>query len=324
MVTIAVLIPTYRRPNDLECCLKALELQTRPADKVVLVVRDTDAGTWAFLQTFKAKLHLNLITVRVPGVVAALNAGLDAATEDIISITDDDAAPHTDWLARIETLFLSDERIGGVGGKDLIYLNGKLQDASVHPGASDIVGRLQWFGRTIGNHHIGSGGAREVDILKGVNMSYRRTAILNLRFDDRLKGAGAQVHNEIGFCLRLKRSGWKLIYDPAVVVDHFLAQRFDEDQRKAQFSYTACLNIAHNETLCLLEHLPPNRRLVYLLWGLFVGDRVSRGIIQLLRFLPAEKGTAVKHWLATVQGRWQGWQTWRGSRGKLEQNKSWS
>jgi len=31
-----------------------------------------------------------------------------------------------------------------------------------------VVGKLQWFGRLIGNHHIGSGEGREVDALNCV------------------------------------------------------------------------------------------------------------------------------------------------------------
>jgi len=38
VMTITVLIPTYRRPQDLARCLEALQKQTRLADEVLLVV----------------------------------------------------------------------------------------------------------------------------------------------------------------------------------------------------------------------------------------------------------------------------------------------
>jgi len=88
---------------------------------------------------------------------------------------------------------------------------------------------VHWFGRVIGNHHLGVGEPRET-CCKGVNMNYRRAAIANLRFDQRLWGPGAQAHNDMAFSLAVRR-GWKLIYDPRVAVDHYPAQRFDEDQR---------------------------------------------------------------------------------------------
>jgi glycosyltransferase involved in cell wall biosynthesis len=110
---ISVLVPTYRRSQDLERCLKALRKQTSEAYEVLLVVRDIDQETQVFLQNFSgAPLALKVVDVVVPGQVAALNAGLAAATGDIIAITDDDAAPHPDWLERIERHFLADATIG--------------------------------------------------------------------------------------------------------------------------------------------------------------------------------------------------------------------
>lgn len=256
---ISVVVPTYRRPLDLARCLQALAKQFRVADEVIVTVRDTDAETQSFLETFICDLsNLQTIIVQKSGVVAAMNAALDIAEGDIIAFTDDDAAPHDNWLKTIEAHFLADNTIGGVGGRDYIYRNNQLWE-----GNKNQVGRLLWFGKIIGNHHLGVGEPREVDILKGVNMSFRRTAILNHRFDSRMLGSGAQVHFEVEFCLKLKKAGWKLIYDPYVAVDHYCSPRFDEDQRD-QFNEIAFFNEVHNETLALMDYLSSLRRLAFL------------------------------------------------------------
>ncbi|MGF1934445.1 MAG: glycosyltransferase family 2 protein [Nostoc sp. ChiQUE02] len=301
-----VLIPTYRRPQDLSRCLLALQEQTKPVDQVIVVVRDTDAETWEFLAQFKAdNLPLHTVKVTQPGVVAALNAGLAAVEGDIVSVTDDDAAPHADWLERIAAHFSFDSCIGGLGGRDWVHHGSKLEDES-----RLLVGRLQWFGRVIGNHHLGVGEPREVDILKGVNMSFRTQAIGQLRFDERMRGTGAQVHFEMAFTLALKRAGWKIIYDPNVAVDHYPAQRFDEDQRN-NFNEIAFINLVHNETLVLLEHLSPLRRIVFLFWAVFVGTCDSLGLVQWLRFLPSQGQLAGKKLLASWRGRWQGYKQFK-------------
>jgi cellulose synthase/poly-beta-1,6-N-acetylglucosamine synthase-like glycosyltransferase len=303
---VTALIPTYRRTEDLARCLAALGQQTRLADEVVLVVRDIDTDTWDWLQTFPDEvLPLRIVTATVGGQVAALNTGLATAKGDIIAITDDDATPHQDWLAKIEAHFQANDRIGGVGGRDWVYVNGTLYD-----GAAQRVGLLQWFGRTIGNHHIGTGAAREVDILKGANMSFRRSAIDGLQFDERLWGSGAQVHNDLAFCLALKRTGWQLIYDPQVAVNHYPAQRFDEDGR-GKFNPIALINNAHNETLVLLDHLSPLQRGIFLAWAVLVGNRVTLGCVQILRLLPQEGAVALQKGWASLRGRWQGWRTWQ-------------
>jgi cellulose synthase/poly-beta-1,6-N-acetylglucosamine synthase-like glycosyltransferase len=280
----------------------ALQKQIKPVDQVIVVVRDTDAETWQFLAQLNAP-NLPLYTVKVtqPGVVAALNAGLAAVEGDIVSITDDDAAPHPDWLERIAAYFTSDSRLGGLGGRDWIHHGSKLEDES-----RPVVGQLQWFGRVIGNHHLGVGEPREVDVLKGVNMSFRKEAIGQLCFDERMRGTGAQVHFEMAFTLALKRAGWKIIYDPNVAVDHYPAQRFDEDQRN-NFNEIAFINLVHNETLVLLEHLPFIRRIVFLFWAVFVGTCDSLGFVQWLRFLPSQGELAGKKLIASWRGRWQGY-----------------
>jgi len=308
MISITVVIPTYRRPHYLTRCLEALKQQTRPADEVLVIVRDTDAETWTMLAAFNLEgLPLRTVTVSIPGQVAALNVGLETSQGEIISITDDDAAPHTDWLERLEIHFLSDSSVGGVGGRDWVYHGTHLID-----GTCDVVGRAQWFGRVIGNHCFGAGEPREVDVLKGANMSYRQSAIAPLRFDERLRGSGAQVHNDMAFSLALRRAGWKLIYDPMVAVDHFTAERFDEDKRNT-FNEIALINAVHNETLILLEYLPPLQRAVFLLWAILLGNRDAWGFVQWLRFLPSERALAGEKLQASLRGRWQGWQTWQHS-----------
>jgi glycosyltransferase involved in cell wall biosynthesis len=316
-MSITVLIPTYRRSKELARCLEALRKQTRVADEVLVVVRDTDAETWTLLKSLSSDyLPLHTVTVSIPGQVAALNAGLDAAQGDIIAITDDDAAPHADWLERIESHFLSDDRVGGVGGRDWVYHGTELED-----GARKVVGRVQWFGRAIGDHHLGVGEPREIDLFKGANMSYRRSAISGLRFDKRLRGTGAQPINDMAFSLAVKRAGWKLIYDPAVAVDHYEGNRFDEDQRN-QFNEIAFFNWVHNETLVLLEHLSPARRIVFLIWAILVGTRKAPGFVQWLRFLPSEGALAGQKLLASLRGRWQGWWTWEQSDRALDTQPS--
>jgi len=164
----------------------------------------------------------------------------------------------------------------------------------------------------IGNHHIGAGQPREVDLLKGVNMSFRREAIAGLRCDERLKGTGAQVHFEVALSLATKQRNWKLIYDPAVTVDHYIGKRFDEDKRN-EFNSIARRNEVHNETLVLLDYLPPVQRIVFLLWSVLIGTRAALGFIQLVRFAPVEGKLAVQKWVASMQGRWLGWLTWQQS-----------
>jgi GT2 family glycosyltransferase len=286
--------------------LEALKNQTRPVNQLIVTVRDIDTETWLFLETYnRESLPLQTATVTITGVVAAMNQGLRIATGDIIAFTDDDAAPHPDWLERMEAHFQADEKIGAVGGRDWQYVGNRIKEE----GDREDVGRLQWFGRVIGNHHFGVGKAREVDVLKGVNMGFRRSSIQGMGFDERMLGTGAQVHFELAFNLALRRRGWKIIFDPLVAVDHFPALRFDEDKRD-QFNSIAWSNAVHNETLVLLEHFSRLQRLIFIIWAFLIGTREALGLVQLLRLLPSERNLAKQKWVASADGRIKGLQSW--------------
>lgn len=68
---------------------------------------------------------------------------------------------------------------------------------------------VQWFGRVIGNHHLGTGGVREVDILKGVNMSFRQTAPGFLQFWRLLPKEGTLAGQKLLASIRGRWQGCK-------------------------------------------------------------------------------------------------------------------
>lgn len=245
MPVISVIVPTFRRVPELARCLAALGRQARPADQIVVVCRDTDTDSHAAVAASGKAIDLAL--VGTGGQVAAMNTGLDAARGEIVAIIDDDTIPSPDWLERIERHYANDARLGGLGGRDVVH-----HGERVVPASEAKVGIIELHGRIIGNHHIGLGAAREVHVLKGANLSFRVAALAGARFDSRLLGAGAQVCNEVGICAAVRRNGWRVVYDPAIVVDHFPAVRHDEDARNT-FSPVAQHNATHNETLAVLD-----------------------------------------------------------------------
>jgi cellulose synthase/poly-beta-1,6-N-acetylglucosamine synthase-like glycosyltransferase len=270
---ITVVVPSYRRPAELARCLAGLAMQDRPPDEVLVVARIGDDETLGLFEAAAPGAALRCVTVDEEGVVSSLNAGLAGARGDIVAITDDDAVPRADWLQRIESMLAADDGVGAVGGRDWVRLDGDLLD-----GEKPVVGRVRWFGRVVGNHHLGAGPAREVQLLKGANMAVRRAALDGITIDMGLRGNGAQPHWEIDLCLRLRRAGWRLVYDPAVAVDHLPAERHDEDQRNGR-PLTALENEVYNETRALLRGLSWWHKPIHLTYGLLVGARSTPGVV---------------------------------------------
>jgi GT2 family glycosyltransferase len=297
---ITTVVPTYLRAATCAKCLDALERQVRRPDEVIVTIRDEDDEARELVRNYHGSLPLRVVMLERPGLVQALNAGTAAATGDIVAFTDDDAMPWPDWLQRIEACFDSDPRIAGVGGRDWMYVNGALQD-----GGAATVGKVSWFGRLVGNHHLGAGAARDVDVLKGVNCAYRASLLDTIRFDERTRGVGAQVHFEVFLGLCLRKMGYRLVYDPAIAVDHHLGKRHDIDQRD-DFNFTARRHAVHNETVALLEFFSPARRAIFLTWAVLVGTREAFGLVQWLRFAAKRDTSASARLLAALAGRIDG------------------
>lgn len=300
--TIGVLIATYRRPVDLLRCLSALKKQSLPPDDILVVIRNDDYDTRSRLsESLPGGLPIRIISIDAPGSVAARNAGLDACNTDVLAIIDDDTAPHADWLSRVMEHFRRDPNLGGLGGRDRCFDGVSFDD---HEEA--VVGKIQWWGRTIGNHHLGFGKLREVDVLKGANMSFRAKAFENVRFDPRLKGKGAQPSEDFCFSVDVKAQGWKLAYDPMAVVDHYASKR-DEKRLYVGVSAiedkTAFRDFAYNQTLSIWNALSPFRRMVFFFWSSFIGTGVFPGFIQALRFTPRLGFASWRRFLIAQQGK---------------------
>jgi glycosyltransferase involved in cell wall biosynthesis len=292
----SVIIPSYGRADALRRCLAAVARQTRRPDEVLVITREDDKATGAVVREAMAQLPLRSIDVREPGLVAASNLGLAAARGDIVAFTDDDTEPWSDWLRRIEDHFLTMPDLGALGGRDWLYADGVLRQ-----GRARTIGRVQWYGRRVGNHHLGVGAAREVEIIKGANMAYRGAAVAGLQFDRRLKGGDAEWCLEPGFAFAVRRRGWRVVYDPAVAVDHHHpAPRLALDSALA---VTRTYNRVFNETLVLLEYLPAHRRVVFVLWAFLVGTRDAPGLVQWFRFLWWRRPSATRRLLMAWRAR---------------------
>jgi len=306
---LAVIVPSFRRPDGLARCLASLERQTRRPDEIVIGVRESDTPTLAVISAAAERgVPVRAVTTEATGVVAAMTAALRGVSAkcDITALLDDDATAHPDFCARILTAFAADATLGGFGGRDW---------QPWERGNAEPVGVVQWFGRVIGNHHLGAGAAREVDLLKGVCSAYRTPPLRDIGFGTQLRGSGSQWGWELRVGLAMQRQGWRLVYDPALGVDHHIEPRQVDDQyHRGVFNADELMIGASNETAILLEFLPWWRAAVFLLWSVLVGTRMLPGVLQLPRLLLMGKGLRWREFMATMRGRVDGLRAPRGVR----------
>lgn len=267
-VTVSVVVPSYLRPDDLARCLRGLAAQTVEPEEILVVLRPEDSGGRAAAQG--APCDVRVVPVRISGQVAALNQGCDAARGSVIAFTDDDAVPHPGWVESLASRFSTDPRIGAVGGRDVVYWRGEIIG-----GEAETVGRVRWWGRRIGNHHLEST-LQDVDFLKGANMALRASA--RQPFDARLLGPGAQVCNDMEVSWSIRRRGWRVVWDPGVRIDHFPAEREDDDKRESR-SVTSECHACHNEIYGVLRHAAWWQRPIQFGYHMIIGSRQAPGIL---------------------------------------------
>ncbi len=224
---------------------------------------------------------LRAVEVQRPGLVAAMNRGLEAATGDILIFSDDDAEATDHWVEGIEGWFAGDPKIGAVGGRDWIQLE---DDSLSNPRATTDIGQFGPFGRISGNHHCPSPiRPLDVAVLKGVNMSFRRAALQGRRIDGRLRGAGAQVGSEIDLCLPLRRQGWRIIFDERLMVKHHISPRSRGDDRM-DFAGEVGRDTAYNIAYLVAKHGNALQIAGSMLTRIFVGSRWAPGFLALAKW----------------------------------------
>lgn len=279
-VSVGVVVYSYERPALLAKCLRSLTTQTHPPAEVIVVAKAWDSPTVEVARSWPAA---RVVTTGEIDIGSAVNAGLASSRSDVVAFIDDDAEARPDWVESLEKTF-ADPKIGAAGGRDELHLDGVLVPA--RPEAR--VGRITWYGRVFGNHHLGEGPRRDVDVLKGCNMAVRRRMVNGV--SPALLGPYT-YRWEDDLCAQVRRQRARIVYDPEIRVVHFAARpsagRVDETSA-GRFVW------AHNLAFVQFRYLSGWRRVAWLAFSLLVGQPDDPGIIRIVRmrvrWLPAFKG----------------------------------
>lgn len=303
---ISVLITTYLRSEYLKNCIKSIFDQSRPPEEIIVVYRSNDNETQDILDKIKKNVSQNLrfLTAQVnePGVIAANNIGMKKITGDILVFIDDDAVAERDWLSKIERYYLSDSKVGAVGGRDMIHKS----DGTIVEGYTNIVGKLTWYGKFSGGHHLQTQRVKKVDVLKGCNMSFRYTLIES---ECDVNFIGDACNYETDLCFQIKRKGYKIIFDSTIMVHHFVAPRYLPGGRD-MLSHERLYYSHHNHGYVLLKNLTFFQKIIFFLY-FFLFDpvkwllklKISQKPVRLLSSIIRGKKDAIKTYLKYKRNR---------------------
>ena len=182
---VGVVIATKGRPELAALVVQELIRQTAAPDAIVIAVSDlADAPGLSGGNIMIAESR--------PGSCAQRNAGLEllADTVDIVAFFDDDFVPSRYWIENLRALFASRADVVAVTGQVLV--DGIKTAGLAWAEAAGLVERADCAARH-------SSGVVRNDVLPyGCNMAFRRAAIGELRFDERLVLYGWQEDTDFG------------------------------------------------------------------------------------------------------------------------------
>src|SRR5262249_23601268 len=118
LVSLTLVVPTYRRPSDLLRCLASVQAQTLPEFEVVVVDNAADSRLEAAVTQFNTTARIAARYGAEPhwGFHTARHAGLRAAGGDVLVFTDDDATFDPGWLAAYARRFEAYPDMAAAGG----------------------------------------------------------------------------------------------------------------------------------------------------------------------------------------------------------------
>src|SRR6185312_15143490 len=119
-VDVSVIVCTRNRSDALARLLERLEQLVVPAGvrwELIVVDNGSTDGTAALLASPPRTLPMRVVNELTCGLSRARNAGLAAATGDLLLMTDDDCLPDPQWLAVMRDEFARAPSLGVLGGR---------------------------------------------------------------------------------------------------------------------------------------------------------------------------------------------------------------
>lgn len=202
----SIVIPTYNRPAQLVKCLDALTRLDFPRHKYeVIAVNDGGKSPHEIIAPYQSQLNLQLITQAHAGPAFARNTGAQHARGDYLIFTDDDCAPHRDWLKAFAARFAhTPEHM--IGGRTL----NALTDNSFAAASQMLIDYLY-------DYYNSAAGAAVFFTSNNMAMSANRFRSIG-GFDASFPLAAGEDRE---LCDRWRHHGLSMSYAPEALIDHF-------------------------------------------------------------------------------------------------------
>ena len=212
--SLSLVIATYDRGEELVETLRHFVADSS-AKVEIRVVDQTPSYSRHVLDALEElqKAGYRHVYLRYPSLTLARNLGLRETSGEIVLFCDDDVVPSPGFLPAHLRPY-ADPTVGAVAGR----VTGHMDDALRDP--SRLTGRVRRDGSFTAN--FDSLEPADVDFGMGCNMSFRRSALMAAGgFDERYTGSFFREEGDA--FARVKRLGYRVVFEPAAHVEHLAA-----------------------------------------------------------------------------------------------------
>lgn len=226
MIEVSIVILTKDRQEMLAQCLSSLRRNLDPAYETIVVDNASQDGTVEMLKNFK-----DIILVKNPknlGVAAGRNLGVQKAKGNFIIFLDDDTfVKESNPFCQMIDFMKANKKVAVVGPK-IIYPDGQVQEsARLFPTLPALIWRGTFLHKIfpdVSFYHdyvlknVAHNEIKEVDWVMGACQVIRRNIFDKIGFLDEGYFFG---YEDIDFCFRVNKAGFKVIYYPFVEIVHY-------------------------------------------------------------------------------------------------------
>lgn len=220
-MTYSAVVVNHDAGDLLAACVRSL--RDDGADEIVVVDNASSDGSLDRLESE----GLDVTIVRAGdnrGYAAGANLGLERVGGEIAAVLNPDTVVRPGTGAAVVARF-ADAEVAAVGPRLLNEDGTTYPSARIVPSALDAAGHgllgLLWPGNAFTRRYrqldLDPGVARDVDWVSGAAVWLRRSALAEVGGWD--EGYFMYVE-DVDLCWRLRRAGWRVVYEPAGVVVH--------------------------------------------------------------------------------------------------------
>lgn len=259
---VHIVVVTHNSMDEIPLCFEYLSQQTVELASVMVV--DSGSKDTTYLDNLNPGFPFKIIKEKNIGFSKANNIGLKSLEiiddNSLVIFLNPDAFLTSNFIERASKIFTTFKKKTCLTGKLLSY-DLQQKKTSGHIDSTGIYRKWygRWYDRGQGKIDFGQfDNSEEPDAICGALLCFRLKDLSTLK-GDVFDQDFFLYKEDIELSLRLKKSGWKLLYEPSLLAYH--CRGWQLDRKKIGFSLKHVS--AKNEVMMYVKHPSP-----YICWAL--------------------------------------------------------